>query len=146
MNTDYYIHSYIPFKFLTGYIWSTSYSTSECSILVSIKKHCDVLATTFTFNNIRKACYFQITSCKICEQLNLEFCDHTNNGLRSSSAIVMRITEGEPRVTPACCASSGIIILTPNTLVLSVIESWMISTPRRRVTCNGFKVTFVLNG
>ena len=79
-------------------------------------------------------------------KLNLEFSDHTNNGLRSSSVILMRITDGEPSVTPSCCASSGIITVTLNDSVLSVIESWMISTAKIAVTCNGFKVTFVLNG
>ena len=58
----------------------------------------------------------------------------------------MGITDGEPSVTPSCCASSGIIIVTLNDSVLSVIESWMISTAKFVVTCNGFKVTFVLNG
>ena len=58
----------------------------------------------------------------------------------------MGITDGEPSVTPSCCVSSGMIILTSNDSVLSVIESWMISTAKFAVTCNGYKVTFVLNG
>ena len=58
----------------------------------------------------------------------------------------MGITDGVPSVTPSRRVSSGIIILTPNTSVLSVIESWMISTAKFAFTCNGFKVTFVLSG
>ena len=72
--------------------------------------------------------------------------NHTNNNLLSSSRIETVRSDGEPSITPSCCASSGMIILTPNNSVLSATESWMISTAKFAVTCNGFKVTFVLNG
>ena len=58
----------------------------------------------------------------------------------------MGVTDGVPAVTPSRCVSSGTITLTPNASVLSVVESWVISTAKFAVTSNGFKVTFVLNG